>query len=275
MSQRTRATSVNSLSPVSASRLDTADAFDVLNSSIDSSLIRRISQDVFQTDVAFSDSPVAVMEKCRTIIDDLQFELDTERARVAELESTVESLRIEIDAEKKKLREERVLVEELRRDIIHKESGRAALTRDIDEAKQLITEKDRELENMTLYCEKRLTELKRLTKEASCSIASPPLPPQSNEDIRINELAKQLAQSNIVIRSKDTELKSVVDSYEKQVRLLRSQLKTTEDLLSRLSPGVAVPSARIDDAFIDGEFKKLNKTSLTYRGGLNPFSTLN
>jgi hypothetical protein len=274
MSGRTRLNSVNSLSPVSPSRLDVVDAFDIMNSSVDSSLVQKMVQTVHGNDLTLTDNPVAVIEKCRGIIDDLQFELDAERTRVVELESTVQSLRADLDAEKKKLREERSLVEQLRRHRNQRDSSHSSLVKDLEEARKQLADRDMELENMTQYCEKRVSELRRAVKEASSSLSTPPLSSQNDEN-RVGELTRQLAQSNLVLRSKDTELQTVVESYDKQVKLLRNQLRSTEELLARITPGVVVPDSSDWKGFIDGEFKKLNKTSLSYGGGPNPFSNLN
>jgi len=284
MSEGIQSRSINSLSPVFPSRFDVADALEVLNASIDSVVARKLLDESSPRNCN-SDDPVYVIEKCRAVIDDLQFELDAERSRATELESTVERWRADLDSERKKLKEERLQVEELRREKHQRLGESGSVARELADANRRLAEKDLELENMTHYCEKRISEMKRAMKESSSTLSTPPLP-QAYESIKdaenkISNLTQQLNQNANIIKMKDQELQSVVESYEKQVRMLKSQLKSSEELLARLSRGIATPSPRLDSApaqaksFVDSEFTRLNKTNLSYRSGPNPFSSLN
>ena len=265
------------MSPVSSSRLDFADALDVLNASIDSAL----AVEILATDSPVGDSPAALLDKCRVVIDELQTELTAERAKVVELETVVENLNADLKQERKKVQDERALVNQLRLEIRGKSPEVVEIARELEDTKLRLFEKENELENMTGYCEKRVIELKRALKDASTTFATPPLPLRSDSDEKMSQLVNQLEQSSSQLRMKESELKSVVDSYEKQVRLLRAQLRSSEDLLSRLSP-VVTPSPRPENqanewkSFIDPEFTKLNKTRLvTGTKFPNPFSNSN
>ena len=265
----TRSGSVHSLSPVSPARLDFTDAIDVLSASIDSTLAREISKEDRATGKQSEDA-VSMLEKCRMLIDELQSELGNERSRNVELESQVDSLKSDLDVERRKLRDERAVVEQLRRERANQSAG----ADELQVAKNEVAQKERELENMTSYCEKRVRELKQALKDSSATLTPSPAPAQIDLEQKVAQLTDQLSHSSAVIRAKETELSAVAESYDKQVRMLKAQLKSTEDLLSRISP-VTTPSPRLDPrvadmkSFVDTEFIKLNKTTLRT---LNPYA---
>jgi chromosome segregation ATPase len=266
---KNRSGSVHSLSPVSPARLDFTDAIDVLSASIDSALAREISKENLATGSQPEDA-VSMLDKCRSLIDELQSELCNERSRSVELEAQVDSLQSDLDTERRKLREERAGVEQLRRE----KAIKAAAPDALQAARNQIAEKERELENMTSYCEKRVRELKQALKDSSTTLTPSPAPVPIDLEQKISQLTEQLSHSSAVIRAKEAELSTVAESYEKQVRMLKAQLKSTEDLLSRISP-VTTPSPRLDPrvadlkSFVDSEFMKLNKTTLRT---LNPYA---
>jgi hypothetical protein len=269
--------STASMSPVSPSRLDFSDALDVLNASINSAL----GGEMLDADAPAPNAPGALLEKCRVVIDDLQSELNSERVRVVELENIVENLSADLKQERKKVLEERALVDQLRLEIRGKSPEMIEIARELQDTKMRLFERENELENMTGYCEKRVIELKRALKDASTTFATPPLPVRPDNDEKVLQLTNQLEQRDSVLLMKESELKSVVESYEKQVRLLRAQLRSSEDLLSRLSTAVTPspkPENQVNDwkVFIDPEFTKLNKTRLiTGTKFPNPFSNSN
>lgn len=257
--------SVQALTPTSPGH----GAADVLKASVDSSLVRELALDASPRR---PQSTVAVMDKCRVVIDDLQDELDAERSKTTELETQVSMLERDVANERKKLREERDLVEKLRREkhsaCSEMESKVDTLVRELDGARDALSAKNVELENMTQYCEKRVGELKRAVKEASSFSATPPLPIPAMDESMVGELKTQLEMSSVVIRDKELEMKTVVESYEKQVRLLRNQLKANEDLMDRLAQShsvtpLATPSPRLE---IPADLKTVHKRPA------NPFS---
>ena len=240
--------SIQALTPPSP----TNDGSDVLKASVDSSLVRELAMD---RSPRRPESAAAVMDKCRMVIDDLQLELDSERARSAGLEAQIGILERELAGERKRFRDEREMVEKLRREkasvTAELENKVDTLVRELDGARDLLSAKSVELENMTTYCEKRVGELKKAVKDASSISATPPIPVPAVDETALGELKNQLQMSSAVIREKDAELRTVVESYEKQVRLLRGQLKANEELMERLAhtkpiTPMTTPSPRLE-----------------------------
>lgn len=234
MSRKVHSNSIREVSPMARRRDDLSTAMEELNASLDSGIMHDALEDESPRWSSSRDDPNAVLIKCRSVIDDLQYELEQERRRSLELEGLVSSLHTEIESEKEKNRQDRSMVEKLRREknSIFTECG-SQITELESQVKSLtdqISGKDRELENVTIYCEKRVSELKRAVKEASTVVATPPIPV---DDSMVHELKAQLSSSSAAIQAKDEECRTVVESYEKQVRMLRQQLKSSEDIIEK------------------------------------------
>jgi chromosome segregation ATPase len=279
MTDRRSGRAMESNSPVSPIAFELAEAVD---SSFVSSTLRRLRE----SDVAgIKTDDFSMIEHFKTIIEDLQSELNCERARVVELESTLESLKAELEVEKRKIVSERALVENLRHEKNHSKQECNSVSRELQITKQELQSKKDELEHMTRYFERRMQEMKRSPKELSSDISTPPIP-LSHDSIKENEdtlmrLINQLSDSNNAIRRKDEELRSVVESYEKQVQLLRKQLKTSDGLLERISLSINMTrNFSIDDDLHRNRFSRRDVSNLVYPGtlscgGPNPFSKLN
>lgn len=193
------------------SRDDLANALEVLNASLDSGLVREMIKEVSPTRKRIDDRDHEnVLEKCSEVIEELKNELEAARLRNAELDETVASLREDIEVERETIRNHKRLEDKLRKDS----------ERRLRELEDALNDRDRELENMTSYCEKRVTGLKKQVKEASSmghSVAT---------DSETSELRDQL-------RSRDSEAQHIIDSYEKQLSLLKAQLKSNEEMIQR------------------------------------------
>jgi chromosome segregation ATPase len=196
---------------IAPSRDDLANALEVLNASLDSGLVREMIQEVSPTRKRIDDRDHEdVLEKCTEVIDQLKNELEEARLRNAELDETIASLREDIEVERETIRNHKRLEDKLKKDY----------DRRIRELEDALNERDRELENMTSYCEKRVTGLKQQVKEASSmghSVAT---------DSETSDLREQL-------RSRDSEAQHIIDSYEKQLSLLKAQLKSNEEMIQR------------------------------------------
>ena len=285
--------SVQSMSPVSPNRTDLANALDVLNASIDSGLVRQMIHEVSPSrrqPPPSEENSSAVLVKCRAVIEDLQEELEEERRRALELQGVIESLHREMEKDRQKHREERMSLDKSK-------SERASMEKQIRDLTVLVEQKDAELENLTKYCEKKMESLKRTVKEASSSAHStPPLPaPVVNssssheyEIIMITELKQQLSASSQVIRDRDSEMKSLVESYENQVHMLRTQLRSNEELIDRFvrardrhAPAAKAAVVPVEEpvdhtewkAFLNDEYSKLPKPAGSKHS--NPFSFYN
>ena len=193
------------------SRDDLANALEVLNASLDSGLVREMIQEVSPTRRRIGKPEQEdVLEKCTEVIEQLKNELEDARLRSIELEETVASLREDIEVERETIKNHKRLEDKLRRDYEAR----------IQELEEALSERDRELENMTTYCEKRVTGLKKAVKEASSMGTS------SVNDSEAGDLRNQL-------RARDSETQHIIESYEKQIALLKSQLKSNEEMIQR------------------------------------------
>jgi len=282
MSRKSSAKSyVHEVSPVSRRRDDLSTALEVLNASVDS----RMMHDALEEESPqwkSRDNSNAVLLKCRSVIDDLQYELEEERRRSSELETVISALNAEIDSEKEKSRQDRLMLEKVRKEkqSVLNECGSqiSELESEVESLTKRVSEKDRELENMTKYCEKRVGDLKKAIKEASSVIATPPIPV---DDSLIQELKSQLSASSAAIRAKDEECQSIVESYEKQVRMLRQQLKSSEDLIDRFVSkrredrpvgSITTPSPQLDPGCAESSTQLFKQRTAR---PLNPFTIYN
>ena len=229
MSRRGLSSSIHEVSPLSRQRDDISAAMEVLNGSMESGFMQDALEER-SPQWKSRDDPNAVLIKCKSVIDDLQYELEKERRRSSELESLIETLQEELEAEKEKARSDRSLVERSLRERQSMLSECGELESQVTSLKKKLTDKDEELENMTRYCEKRVGELKKAVKEASCVVATPPIPV---DDSLLNQLKNQLVESSTALRAKDEECRAAVESYDKQVKMLRQQLKSSEELIER------------------------------------------
>ena len=217
------------LSPVRApTRDDLTNALDILNASIDSGLVRQMIQEVSPSsrNLAEDDDRSLVLTKCKSVLEDLQQELLEERKRSDGLERTLASLRENAELEKKCILSDHEKVCEKYGFQIRE------LTERVGRYEQRISEKEKELENMTVYCERRIDEMKKAVKEASSMASSVASAPTLDEN-GILELQKELWSSKSIIKNRETEMEQIVHSYEKQVSLLREQLKSNQDLIDR------------------------------------------
>jgi DNA repair exonuclease SbcCD ATPase subunit len=233
--------SLRSVSPVTPSERDLIAAMNVLNNSLDSRLLTDMMGSGFEetTEDAtvrvselsptlvtdeYLDQDTSMLIKCQTLIDELQTELDSQRDRNSRLESELKEVRSEVqrlrheDAGNKVVRELRSEVEELR----------AQLT----QALQISKRKDTELENMTKHCEKRLNEMKQQLKQQALNIQekSPHVSvPSFNGKQELLSLRSKLETTEKRLYSQTDEMKSVVDSYERQLKTLREQLEHSQE----------------------------------------------
>ncbi len=195
------------------------------------------------------DADSTILLKCQMVIDDLQKELDRERQRCRDLDKKLTKSQLEID----QLRGERQTavdsleslayqIEEMQRErTSHLESHNkqiASLTNKLESAERVAERKDFELENMTHHFERRLEEMKNQVKHATSTISvsaisTPPLPStmiirRSPElEFEVEQMKADLHNTHQALSQKDEEIRAVVDSFERQVSLLRQQLKSS------------------------------------------------
>jgi chromosome segregation ATPase len=188
--------------------------------------------------------------KCQMVIDDLQKELDRERMRSRDLDnqlshtlSDLDQLRGERQTAVESLDSLAAQLEELQRNnanlVESHDKQVLSLSSRLEAAEQAAERKDFELENMTRHFEKRLDEMKRQVKHATqtpsiSAISTPPLPPclitrRSPElEMEIEQMRAELATAHRAVAEEDTEIRAVVESYERQVTMLRQQLKSSK-----------------------------------------------
>ena len=229
--------SMRSVSPVSPAERDLNAAMDVLNNSLDSRLLTDMMGSRFEdtneeatvrvselsptlvTD-DYLDKDTSMLIKCQNLIDELQSELDAQRDRNNNLEFELKEVRSELQ----RLRQNNIsstVERELRVEI---DELRAQLT----EALQVSKRKDTELENMTNHCERRLNEMKQQLKQQSVII--PDKTPQASvSGQEIQTLRSKLEMTEKRLYSQTDEMKSVVDSYERQLKTLREQLEHSRE----------------------------------------------
>lgn len=190
-----------------------------------------------------------ILMKCQMVMDDLQKELDRERIRTRDLDKKLTKTHMELD----QLRGERqsavdsleslgCQIEDLQRErsqqIESHNKQIASLTHKLEVAERLAERKDFELENMTRHFERRLEEMKNQVKHATSTmsvsaISTPPLPAnmiirRSPElEFEVEQMRADLHNTHNALAQKDGEIRAVVDSFERQVNLLRQQLKSS------------------------------------------------
>lgn len=233
--------SLRSVSPVSPTQAELDAALDVLNNSLDSRLLTDVIGSRFETGhedatVRMSDpSPTLVHEdsfekdssviiKCQTLIDELQTELDAQRARNEELECEIARTRADFETFKASSTPPE--------SIKTLESEIVSLKQQLMESQEIANKKDVELENMTRHCERRLEEMKRQMKQYSMqsTVATPPIPSiGSGDQEELKQLRMKLKGTEKRLTSQSDEMKSVVDSYERQLRALKDQLEESQD----------------------------------------------
>jgi len=232
--------SLRSVSPVSPTQTDLDAALDVLNNSLDSRLFAEVTGSRFEignddatvrmsepsptlvTDEKF-DKDTSVLIKCQTLIDELQVELDAQRKRNNALDTELEKTRAEYEAFKLSSSSKQSV------DSLEKEIN--SLKQQLADANQLAKKKDVELENMTRHCERRLDEMKRQLKQHT-SVPNAVVTSVSTMDVASQEelkhLRMKLKMTEKKLSSQGDEMKSVADSYERQLRALRSQLDESQ-----------------------------------------------
>jgi len=242
---------IRSLSPVSPGEGEFDAALDVLNNSLDTRMITEMMEsrtDGSIEDVTariLSESPndqsiyavpdTSVILKCQSLIDDLQEELDAQRIRNNKLESDL----IKSTSELKSMQ-----AESFPERISELEALNANLERKLHVSHQSLVAKEDELENMTRHFEKRMDEMKRQLKQQAAIASTPPLPSQA--PVVANDHS-ELDACRSLISQKESELRDVVESYERQVSMLKQQLSTSQSFFksyyaAKYKPGESVRS---------------------------------
>jgi chromosome segregation ATPase len=189
--------------------------------SIDDVTARILSES--PTDRSFLCADASVILKCQSLIDELQEELDSQRERYQKLETELAKTKSEL----KRMHDEDYVGR-----IRDLEKVNAELEKRLLTAERATEAKDIELENMTKHFEKRMDEMKRQLKHQSMSVtaSTPPIPSPTVRvsEHGIKELRDELEKVSLQLVEKDGELKEVVESYERQVSMLRQQLVTSQ-----------------------------------------------
>lgn len=196
-----------------------------------------------------------IILKCQMVMDDLQKELDRERLRCRDLDkrlaksnNEVEQLRLERQSAVESLEALSSQIQELQKEKASQHDSHnkqiSSLTSKLEAAERVAERKDFELENMTRHFERRLEEMKNQLKHATSTISvsaisTPPLPAtmiirRSPElELEVEQMKADLHTTHQALSHKDDEMRAVVESFERQVNLLRHQLENSRSYFKK------------------------------------------
>lgn len=220
--------SVRSVSPVSPTEAELNAALEALNNSLDSRGLTDLTGSRFgvgnddptvrMSELSptlvtddFLDKDTSVLLKCQTLIDDLQSEVDRLRDRNGHLESDLKDVRAKLAGRSAQDNQTEIL----------------QLKQQLADALDSSRKKDLELENMTKHFEKRLDEMKRQLKQQGNTSQAPTM--NSIDQDENNKLREKLRSADKKLASQASEMKSIIDSYERQLKILKEQLDQSQE----------------------------------------------